>query len=365
MVYLLVVLTLIFALASFAIDYGRVQLSKTQLQISTDAAARWAALVVNSGKSAVLARANDAAADNKVNGVAPTFASSDVVLGRWNSTTRVFSPNVTPYNAVKISGNSVIPLMLGKMVNKPSVTVHVSAIARTQSINGVIGLSGINFKNNAFVGSYDSSVNTNPTQATASSNARVSSNGAIVGEQNGTLKGSVAVGPAGSISASTWTISGTTTTQSTPITAPSMPGWNPTANPGSITNGNYVHNGGALPGGAYWFTSLTINAPLSFTGPATVFVNGDIILDQGDSITAYNSRPGNLTIYQLGTSRKFETRNNSSIKAVILAPGSAFISNNGLNLYGLVVFDTLTMKNNTEIFFDESAAIATAVTLVQ
>jgi Flp pilus assembly protein TadG len=366
MIYLMVILTVIFALASFAIDYGRVQLSKTQLQISTDAAARWAALVVNSGKSAVVARANAAAADNKVNGVAPTFSNSDVVLGKWNSTTRVFTPNATPVNAVKISGTSVIPLMLGNVVNKPSVTVHVSAVARTESISGVIGLSGIDFKNNAFVGSYDSGVNPNPTSGTASSNAKLSSNGSILGEKNGMLKGSVTLGPSGSLSASSWTVTGQTTNQSSVIAAPSMPAWNPSANPGSITNGDYVHNGGTLNGGTYWFNSLTVNGALSFNGPATIYVNGDITMDgNNNTITAYNDRPGNLKMYQLGTGRLFTVKNNGSIKAVLVAPGSAFEANNGLSLYGLAVFGSLTFKNNVDIFFDESAAIEATAALVQ
>ena len=366
MIYLLVMLTLIFALASFAVDYGRVQLSKTQLQMSTDAAAKWGALGLASGKNTVVARINSAAADNKVNGVAPTFNNSSVILGKWNSATRVFTANATPFNAVKVSGTSTIPLMLGNLVHKPSVTVHVSAVARTESLNGVIGLNGVDFKNNAFVGSYNSSVNTSPTQATAGSNAKISSNGAIVGDHNGTLKGDLVIGPSGSVSASSWTITGTTTSQSTGIASPSMPTWSPAANPGSITNGDYVHNGGTLNGGTYWFNTLTVNGALSFSGPAVVYVNGDITMDgNNNTITAYNDRPVNLKIYQLGTNRKFEIKNNGTIKAVLVAPGSAFEAKNNLTLYGLAIFESLTFKNNVDIFFDESASVDATAALVQ
>src|SRR5688500_18472135 len=77
-IYLLVMLTVLLALASFAVDYGRVQLAKTQLRIATDSAAKWGALGVKNGKSHVLARVNEAAADNTVDGRVPTFTLADV-----------------------------------------------------------------------------------------------------------------------------------------------------------------------------------------------------------------------------------------------------------------------------------------------
>ena len=366
MIYLLVILTLIFALASFAIDYGRVQLSKSQLQISTDAAAKWAALGMSGGKSAARTRANAAAADNPVNGVAIRFASSDVVLGSWNDSTHVFTPNGTPSNAVKLSSTAVIPLTLGKMVNKTSVTLRASAVARTESIRGMIGLNGIDFQNKAFIGSYDSSVNTNPTEATANSNAKVSSNGPITGQNNGTLKGDFTYGPSGSVAVNSWTISGTSTKLTSPVPTPKMPTWNPVPNPGGITNGDYINNGGTLNGGSYWFNSLAVNGPLSFNGPTTIYVNGDITIDGSNgSITAYNSRPGNLTIYQIGAGRKFVTKNNTSIKAIIVAPGSDFDGKNGVDFYGLVIFNTISMKNHVDFFFDESAMLEATAALVQ
>jgi len=365
MLYVLVLLTVLFALASFAVDYGRVQLAKTQLQAATDDAAKWAVLSVRSGKNTVLARANAAAAENTVNGVAPSFSLADVQVGWWNAQARVFTNEGKPYNAVKLTGTQVIPLMLGSMVQKPSVTVRVSAIARTASLGGVIGLNGIVFHNNAFVGSYDSSVTTTPTEATANSNALVYSNATIEGKNNGTIQGDVTYGPDGGVSASAWSVTGSKTELDQNIALPAVPAWNPTSNPGSITNGDYVHNGGALNGGIYWFNSLTINAPLSFNGPATVHVNGNIIVNGNRSdITAYQSRPPNLTIYQIGSDRTFTAENDLTIQAVVIAPTSDFEAKNKMDFYGLAIFDTITMKNTGNFFFDETAAIERAAALV-
>jgi hypothetical protein len=365
-IYLLVLLTVIFALASFAVDYGRVQLAKTQLRISTDVAAKWAVLGVKSGKNTVLARANAAAADNLVDGVAPTFALADVQVGSWNSSTRVFTNEGKPYNAVKLTATQVIPLMLGGVVQKPNVTVRVTAIARAASLSGVMGLNGITFHNNAFVGSYDSSVTTTPTENGAGSNVTVYSNTIIEGKNNGTIKGDILSGPDGVIIAHNWNVTGQQGELETPITAPVVPAWNPTSNPGSISNGNYVHPGGPLNGGTYWFDSLTLNGPLSFNGPATVHVNGNITINGNNSdITAYQSRPPNLKIYQLGQNRTFTTNNNVTINAVVVAPDSAFVANNQLDFYGMVIVSSITLKNNARFFFDESSAIEQTAALVQ
>jgi Flp pilus assembly protein TadG len=364
-IYLLVLLTLLIALASFAVDYGRVQLSKTQLQVATDVSAKWAALSVNSAKSTVVARANSAAADNPVNGVAPTFASSDVQLGRWNQNTRVFTPNGTPFNAVKLTGKSVIPLVLGSMVQKPQVTVHASAVALTASFGGMIGLNGLVVKNNVFVGSYDSTLTPNPTEATAQQNASISSNGFIQADNNGTVKGNVSYGPAGGVSIGSWDVSGTVTQLSTAIPTPAEPAWAPTGNPGSVPQ-NYVHTGGTLAAGTYYFTSLSVNAPLTFAGPSTLYVNGNILASgNGSDITAYAGRPANLTIYQIGASRTFTTENVLAIKAVVIAPRSDFLAKNKIAFYGHIAFNTITLMNTASFYYDENGATAQTAVLVQ
>jgi hypothetical protein len=332
-----------------------VQLAKTQFRAAVDDAAKWGALGVRSGKNTVLARCNAAAAENQVDGVVPSFALADVQVGSWNAATRVFTNEGKPYNAVRLTGTQVIPLMLGSIVQKPSVTIRVSAVARTSSLGGVIGLNGIVFHNNAFIGSYDSSVTTAPTEAGANSNAQVYSNALIEGKNNGTIKGDLLYGPDGSTDVNGWTVTGQTTELENNISLPTMPAWSPTSNPGSIPS-NYVHNGGTLNGGTYWFDSLTVNAPLTF----------NVLVDGSDSdIIAYENRPPNLTIYQHGDNRTFVTKNSFMTKAIIIAPGSNFEAQNKADFYGLIIFKSITLKNTARIFFDETAAIERAAALVQ
>ena len=105
-----------------------------------------------------------------------------------------------------------------------------------------------------------------------------------------------------------------------------------------------------LPGGTYWFTSLTINAPLSFSGAATLNVNGNITIDS--SLTASASQPANLKVYQIGTNRTFgDNSNNISITAVVIAPTSDFTSKNNCVIRGakLVGNDAITIRDASTI----------------
>jgi hypothetical protein len=291
-----------------------------------------------------------------VNGLTHTFAAGDVQVGSWNEQTRVFTNNGTPRNAVRLSTVAVVPLMLGNVIQKPSVTVRATAVAKVAGRGGMTSLNGFEFKNNGFVGSYDSSLTTTPTEASAGGNVSLATNGNIEFQNNGTINGDLLLGPGGSVDGG-WTITGTTTNQNTAIVPPAEPAWAPAANPGSITNGDYTHTGGTLLGGTYWFTSLTVNAPLTFSGPATVYINGNVTMDANNSpITAYNSRPANLTIYQIGPDRTFTAKNNTTITAVVIAPRTAFEAQNKIDFYGQFVFSSVLLKNTANFFFDESAA---------
>ena len=139
-------------------------------------------------------------------------------------------------------------------------------------------------------------------------------------------------------------------------------------NPGGVPSGNYVHTGSTpLPGGTYRFNNLTIDlqSTLTFTGPASLYVRGDVILRNGGSALAYRSIPANLRIYQDGSGVRFETFNNAVITAVVIAPGSAFIANNNFIFRGACLFDSITCWNNGEFYFDETAGEVAALSLVQ
>src|SRR6476620_4427862 len=66
------------AFASFAVDYGRVQLAKTELLRGADAAARAACGSLSSGVSAAQTAASQTAAMNKADGTAISVTTNDI-----------------------------------------------------------------------------------------------------------------------------------------------------------------------------------------------------------------------------------------------------------------------------------------------
>jgi hypothetical protein len=361
--YVVIVLVAVFAMATLAMDYGRVQLAKTQLRIAVDCSAKYAVQWVTAGSTQALARANAAAADNKVDGNAISFASTDVSVGYWNGQTRVFDLNARPRNAVRITSTATIPLALGRVIGKETSRVRAGTVVSCTPMS-IVGLSGVTFKNNTLVASYDSNVQKNPNVSNYNSNATILSNGYIGDQNNGTIKGDVITGPSGSVDPG-FSVSGASSKLSTAIAAPPDPAWNPSSNPGGQPQNNYTHgNNSPLPAGTYWFTgTLRLNAKLRFNGATTIYVNGDI--DQRADIEAYQQTPGNLKLYVLGAGRTWTTTNDVSTTAQVIAPRCDLTANNGLNFYGACIFNTITTKNNAEFYFDENLGTVANVAIVQ
>lgn len=362
MLYVCIVMVVVFAFATLAMDYGRVQLARTQLQTATDSTAKWGVRWVSASNASTLrARCNEVAGQNQVNNEKLVLSNSNIVVGYWNGQTRVFKPNLRPRNAIQISASSTVPLVFGGQGNISSCTVDTTAIA-TCTPMGIVALSGFSFHVNTFIGSYDSSVTTHPTQGTSSSNAAVVSNGYIGEHNNSVIRGDVYVGPGGSVDPG-FSVSGGVGSLPSAATAPAEASWSPAPNPGNVPQ-SYVHasNTTLLPG-TYWFTSLKNTRALKFSGPATIYVNGNI--DAGDDIKAYNNLPANLKIYQIGANRHFNMSGGNEIIAQIVAPRSNFEVSNNVKFYGTCVFNRITAHNNSEFYYDESSASVANIALVR
>jgi Flp pilus assembly protein TadG len=362
LIWVVVLLPVLIGLCSLAVDWARVQLVKTELSRAADAAARHAAPAIGQGIAAVRARAKDAADDNAADGTPVVLVDSDVVQGNWSVSTKQFTLNGTPANAVRVTarrtGADAVPLIFARVLGKTHFDVQASAVVLYTAATpvGFVGLDGISFKNNSFIGSYNPNATTSPTQAGSTHKAKVLSNGVFESMNNTTIDGNIVIGPAGSVTGAT-VPTGTTTRQASPLAVPPDPAWAPGSNPLNLPATYTVNAPTTLPGGTYWFTSLTVNRDLSFSGPATVYVNGDIAVGN-DSITAHNLLPSNLKIYQLGTGREFVAHNDFDFVGQVFAPGSDFTAKNTLSLRGTALFKTIDAKNNATIFLDEGSMAA-------
>ncbi|MEA2709509.1 MAG: hypothetical protein QOF78_2110 [Phycisphaerales bacterium] len=358
--YVVFVLVVILAVTLFSLDFARVHFARKQLRIATDSAAIASARWVKSGRATVLAKANDAVAESNATGVTPVFEAAGVEVGSWARLTGEFTPNGKPRNAVRLTASTLVSRMLGELIGQPEVAIDTQAVARCIP-SAIVGLDGITFKADAFIGSYDSSVSTAPTTDTARVNAAIASNGTVFGRGNGSLMGDVYFGPAGA-AALDWKIMGARERLLTEIAPPLEPAWNPTGNPGGATQ-NFVNDtpDAVYPGGTYWFTNVIVLKSMSFSGPATLYVNGDINISA--KIAPHRDLPANLKIYQIGPERTFQLAD--SLAAQVSAPRSAFSTKGSFTFYGTCVFLTIDVRNNGEFYFDENGAAVQGVALVK
>jgi Flp pilus assembly protein TadG len=142
MLYVGVVLPALFAVLSLAVDLGRAQLVKLELQRSADATARgYIAVRINKGDDTAKTVGPKIADMNPVDGnaMAPTVT---VTRGYWNATTKNFNEgNGIPF-AVKVTvsrkaaNSNAVPLMWGALIGKSSVDVQATAIAVLNSQPG-------------------------------------------------------------------------------------------------------------------------------------------------------------------------------------------------------------------------------------
>jgi Flp pilus assembly protein TadG len=138
---------------SLAVDFGRVQVTRTDLQHAVDAAARAGAKELERDlgqqlKSHIEYVAKSVATSNmalsaSVGGAGSTQISGSeitVQVGRWNVQTKTFTANGTPTNAVKVIASRNIGLVFGKFIKKNSHTVTASAVALFGKYDGEVEL---------------------------------------------------------------------------------------------------------------------------------------------------------------------------------------------------------------------------------
>jgi Flp pilus assembly protein TadG len=156
LLWAVVALTALLAMASLAVDLGRARMAKAELQDVADAAARTAALSMQQGASSARASAIALAASSRVDGAAMDLRDSDVTFGSWNNGT--FTPvasesNLSNANAVRVvtsrssaRGNAV-PLLLASAFGHKTIDVNATStvVANTNqsvdtTVDGVMNL---------------------------------------------------------------------------------------------------------------------------------------------------------------------------------------------------------------------------------
>jgi Flp pilus assembly protein TadG len=135
LIYAMLTMIAFIAMCSLAVDWGRVQFHKTELQTATDAAARAGADGLATNGAAAIAAAKSIALKNTANGTAVTLQTSDIELGVWDSRALTFTLNSTSPNAVRVTARrtvargNAIPLSFASLIGRSQQDITTQAIA--------------------------------------------------------------------------------------------------------------------------------------------------------------------------------------------------------------------------------------------
>ena len=361
--WVIVAMTVLCALASLGVDYGRVQVVKSELRRGADAAARAAASNIadtTKCQSVAVAMAAANTADGKP--ILLEQDTDDIQFVNWDSTTRTYTvltgADRQRANAIRIRAECDVPLVWGSMLGKRMTHVEaVSVCTVSQGNFGIVGIDSLSMTGRTAT-SYWSA-----TGSTGGNGGHVASNGDITLSGGATIDGD-AYTYTGTVSGGV--VAGMISTISAPLVYP----------PGDATpyfsnnNNSYASSrmkGGSfslgqknkmtLPGGNYVFKDFTTasNSQLTFSGPATVYCYGNASLG-GQTLTNLNL-PRNLKIVmcqgpqgQLPGSITITA--GSALYADIYAPQSTLkISGSGA-IYGSVVGKVVTLSGSGAIHND-------------
>jgi Flp pilus assembly protein TadG len=365
-IYFMVAVAVLMALVSLGVDFGRVQLAKTELQRAADAAARYAVTGISDGMA--VSRAIAAAAENRADGSPVAVTPEDVQIGHWyEHATPKFDTTRAPRNAVRLTvartatRKNAVPLVFGSVVGLPTCDVRVAVVAKIgpRVPMGFIGLEGFTVKNNLLSISYDSTTDPSPGSSKTSNSGMVGTNTSITANNN-EIAGLVVLGPGAT---SNLSLPSPPMNLPAPIRAP-VPDFSaaPAVNPAGAARDLVVNGNLTLPGGSYYFTSITMenNSSLRFSGPATLYVDGNVTFRNNGEITAYQAIPANLRIRQRGAATVFggDTANSVEFTAAVDAPQTKFNAFNSPTLKGRATFRSIDVKNNAEFYYDEALQAA-------
>ena len=156
LVYTMLTVIVLMAATSLAVDWGRVETAKTELQNATDAAVRYAVSGISDGTYSTKAIA--AAANNNVDGVPLTLLASDIDIGYWDTSARTFTANGTPQNAIRVSGHRTaargtgIPLLFAKAIGRNTCDINTTSIASMDGMPyALISLGTVNMSGTTMV----------------------------------------------------------------------------------------------------------------------------------------------------------------------------------------------------------------------
>lgn len=364
LIYYTVIGTVLCGLLALAVDLGRVQVAKREIEDAVDAAARYGATGLSDGTA--VAKAISAAGENQFNGQGLTITASDVTTGNYSPSTRTFTTNGTPANAIRVrisktSGRNV-GTILGQVLGMSSVQLSTQSFAYDKNfgstttstpagaIKGFVGVNWFNFNGPISIQAWDSSTN-----------SLLGAAAWVAPQTKGPVNLNNGVNIQGELqTATTPTMNGATITKG----IKALPaGFGTYAAPVAPSGATYLGNYNGPPGASQTFAAGvyrfdTFNVPLgkavSFSGAAEIYVNGSINI--AGAINTSGNIPSNLKIYNTsGSGVDIGTNTTSPIYAEIYAPNSPF-NLNSRTFYGSLISTGINVNSTFNMYIDARSA---------
>ena len=373
------------AFASFAVDYGRVQMAKTELLRGADAAARAACAKLDSGISAAQSAASQTAAMNKADGTAIAVTTADIDFGNYNTATGDFTvltgAAASNANAVRVWGRRTVahgdPIQLNfaKLIGRSTCDVTSQAIATISPPSpGYVGLSLTRMFNTTMFDGYNSSKGPyGPGNSGAT--AVLLGNTDLLLDDYATVKGEAHYGPGGKL-----TLSGNATITPgpvsqlssvlsfAPVTLGTVATVNNNANITTYRSGTQLNVPKAkglvpYPAGTYYFTSFVVadGSTVEFAPPTTIYMAGDATI-QG-TVACSNYRPYSLLFKMSGTHKM--AVDGGTIYAHVYNPQGDVHHHNGGQSFGSVVSDLLCFRHTSQGHYDLSSGSGGSTASIQ
>lgn len=140
--YVCVIMSALLGISTLAVDFGRVQLAKTQMHLAVDAASRAAVIGLVTSSSQARTDGKAVALQNLVDGTGLTLTNADILVGNWNVATSTFTSGGSPSNAVRVNGQrsyargTAVPLLFASFLGRTGCNVNATATCyRVAAIN--------------------------------------------------------------------------------------------------------------------------------------------------------------------------------------------------------------------------------------
>lgn len=284
--------------------------------------------------------------------------------GGYEITVETPDPVTNPtIRRIRVTGHVPTNAVTSYAYERRDLTSYVNLSPTSPFDFGLFGDQEVSMSGRAMTDSYDSRRGPYAPGGTNGDIGTNSTDRAAISLTGSTRVVGDAVAGAGGNPAAVISVSPNATVTGSQTAAPSKKTLSPVEVPRNlIDRGNLTARSGdplTYPGGTYLFSSVSVGGTgsVSFTGPATVYVRGDVSVSSQGVVTT-GDKPPNLLFYVAGSDSDVKISGGGKVYAGIYAPKSEVSLSGNAELFGAVIGKEISFsgagENPSRIHYDEA-----------